>query len=160
MIKKYTHGFVVGKFMPLHAGHIFLLETAQARCQKLTVLIFMQPDDPIPGDIRLGWITEKFPDADVICNADILPRDQSGSKFWDIWMKSIEEHCQDRKFEAVFSSETYGQRLARDLGAEHVEVDPNRIKHPVSGSSIRDDPEAHMNFVPESVRSYYREQLS
>ena len=55
-MKKYNHGFVLGKFMPLHSGHIFLLETAKKQCNKLTILLCAQPDDPIPGAIRLKWL--------------------------------------------------------------------------------------------------------
>jgi cytidyltransferase-like protein len=35
--KKYKHGLALGKFMPLHAGHIYLLKTAQENCQALTI---------------------------------------------------------------------------------------------------------------------------
>lgn len=158
-MKKYNHGFVLGKFMPLHAGHVFLLETAEAQCEKLTILVFTEPNDPIPGDIRLHWVRQQFPGADIVHHAKPLPRDASQTAFWDVWRKSIEEHCEGRIFEAVFSSEAYGQRLAKDLKAEHVAVDLDRIKYPVSGTDIRNDPGAYVEFIPEIVRTYYRDQL-
>ena len=33
-----THGLVIGKFYPLHAGHEHLVTTAADRCDRLTVV--------------------------------------------------------------------------------------------------------------------------
>ena len=49
-------GLVLGKFLPLHKGHIELVNFARQRCDELTVLICSTTSEPIPGLIRLGWI--------------------------------------------------------------------------------------------------------
>lgn len=159
IVKKYNHGFVLGKFMPLHTGHIYLLETAQSQCEKLTILVCTQPGDPIAGSIRYDWIRKQFPKADAVHHHVLLPRDQTQSAFWNIWKESIEKHCQGRKFEVVFSSESYGQRLADDWNVEHVEVDSKRIKYPISGTAIRNNPSAYKEFIPEIVKPYYKAYL-
>jgi HTH-type transcriptional repressor of NAD biosynthesis genes len=159
-MKQYVHGLVVGKFMPLHSGHIFLLETALSRCQQLTVIVFSHPDEPIPGDLRVNWVREQFPEAEVVHHADPLPRDPDGSSHWDVWKQSIAAHCIGRKFDVVFSSEAYGQRLASDFNAEHVEVDRKRVTHPVSGTDVRDDPSAFRDFIPENVKPFFSDQLT
>lgn len=146
--------------MPLHTGHIFLLETALDQCEDLTVLIFTRSDDPIAGVLRINWVREQFPMADVIHHSKSLPRDESGSDNWDVWQKSIAEHCAGRDFDAVFSSEAYGQRLAFDLNAEHIEVDRLRKIYPVSGTDVRNNPRDYREFIPEVVRPYFSDQLS
>ena len=158
-MKKYSHGLVVGKFMPLHTGHVFLLEAALEQCDKLTVLIFSRPDEPIPGELRVGWVSEQFPKAEVLHHFKTLPKDESGSGNWDIWKQSIVEHCAGREFDAVFSSETYGQRLADDLKVVHVEVDRLRRIYPVSATDVRNNPKEFRQFIPEIVRPYYSDQL-
>lgn len=141
--------------MPLHAGHIFLLNTAQEQSEKLTILLCSQPDDPIPGELRLGWLEKQFPDADVVHHPEPLPRDQTRPDFWELWKKSILEHCPGQTFDAVFSSEGYGPRLAEELGSTHISVDQPRTAYPVSGTDIRNDPLKFWEFIPEIVRPYY-----
>jgi HTH-type transcriptional regulator, transcriptional repressor of NAD biosynthesis genes len=156
VMKKYSHSLVVGKFMPLHTGHVFLLETAMEQCHRLTILVFSQPDESIPGELRVGWVSEQFPKAEVLHHFKPLPRDESGSGYWGVWKKSIAEHCGDREFDAVFS---YGKRLADDLKAEHVEVDRLRKIYPVSGTDVRNNPRDFKEFIPEVVRPYFSDQL-
>jgi HTH-type transcriptional repressor of NAD biosynthesis genes len=74
-------------------------------------------------------------------------------------MESILKYTGDRKFDAVFSSEGYGARLARELGAQNVEVDIKRQKFPVSASQIRSHPKAYKKYIPKVVRSYYKDRL-
>ena len=56
-----TRGFVLGRFMPPHAGHVHLCETARRLVDRLTILVCWQPDDPVPGPLRLQWMRELFP---------------------------------------------------------------------------------------------------
>jgi HTH-type transcriptional repressor of NAD biosynthesis genes len=143
--------------MPLHAGHIYLLNTAQSHCEELTILLCSLPSDPIKGEVRLGWLKAQFPEAHVVHHPKPLPRDQSNPQFWELWRSSIREYCPEEDFDVVFSSEPYGKRLARELNSpHHVEVDVPRQRFPVSGTDIRRDPTAYWEFIPESVRPYYQ----
>ena len=45
-------GFLLGKFMPPHAGHMALIRAARALVDELTVLVCWQPGDPIAGETR------------------------------------------------------------------------------------------------------------
>src|SRR5882757_5149220 len=137
---KFQHGFVLGKFMPLHAGIVYLMETARAKSETLTVLLCSRPDDPIPGDIRFEWLVERFPEVDMVHHPEPLPRDQNDPHFWDLWCRAILEYCPGRQFDAVFSSEAYGSRLAHELQSVPVQVDLDRLAYPVSGTDIRRDP--------------------
>ena len=55
----------------------------------------------------------------------------------------------------VFSSESYGDELARRLGARHVLVDRERRAVPISGERVRADPIGCWEFLPECVRPEY-----
>lgn len=146
--------------MPLHTGHIFLLETAQSSCEKLTILLCSQPDDPILGTIRLEWLKKQFPRADVVHCPEPLPRDQNNPMFWELWRKSIQEYCPGQTFDVIFSSEKYGPRLAKELNSRHIEVDQVRVNFPVSGTDIRNNPKAYREFIPEIVKPYYKQYLN
>jgi hypothetical protein len=84
-----------------------------------------------------------------------LPRDQTNVKFWDLWRESILAHLPGETFDAVFSSEEYGPRLAQELGARSIQVDPSRTTFPVSATDIRTDPVKFEKFIPEIVKPYY-----
>ena len=68
-----TNGFVLGKFMPPHAGHVHLCETARHLVDTLTILVSSLPDDSIPGPLRLEWMRQLFPDCLVIGHESAEP---------------------------------------------------------------------------------------
>jgi NadR type nicotinamide-nucleotide adenylyltransferase len=147
-----TTGLIIGKFLPPHRGHAFLVETALGQADRLTVLVCSLPDEPIPGERRVGWLREMFPGLDVRHHNDENPSwPHEHPRFWEIWTASIRRHVPWGP-DVVFSSEDYGEELARRLGARHVLVDRERRAYPVSGAAIRDDPVRHWRFVPECVR--------
>ena len=53
-------GLVIGKFMPLHKGHIALIDFAAARCDEVIVSMSYSNNDPIAPGLRLEWIKEQF----------------------------------------------------------------------------------------------------
>lgn len=156
-MKPYQHGFVVGKFLPLHNGHVFLIDEAVAACERLTILLLSQPDESIAGSVRLSWLQLLYPGCTIIHHDIPLPRDSSGYGHWDTWLESILRLCTD-DYDAVFSSEAYGATLAADLSADHVLVDQARDQVPISGTTIRQDPSLHFQYLPAIVQTYYENQ--
>ncbi|MDH7974743.1 AAA family ATPase [Sphingomonas sp. AR_OL41] len=150
-----TRGFVLGKFMPPHGGHQLLCETARALVDELTILVCWLPDDPIPGALRLGWMRELFPDCRVLGHDAVVPQQpEEHPDFWSIWHDIIVA-AHPEPVDIVFASEPYGARLAYDLGARFVPVDPDRDGAAVSGSAVRADPWQHWDHLPPPVRGHY-----
>lgn len=56
--------------------------------------------------------------------------------------------------DAVFSSEAYGEELARRFDAMPVRVDLDRRGVPVSGTAVRADPVAHWRWLSPAVRAW------
>lgn len=141
--------------MPLHYGHMHLIDTARKACEKLTIMLFCLEGDQIPCLTREKWLRETYPEENIITNTDTLPRDDSGVEHWDVWMDSIRTHTKEASFGAVFSSESYGESLAEELDATHVMVDTKRTVVPISGTEIRKNPTKYQKYLPECVRAYY-----
>jgi NadR type nicotinamide-nucleotide adenylyltransferase len=57
--------------------------------------------------------------------------------------------------DAVFSSEPYGDELARRFGAVHVCVDPARGEVPVSGTAVRADPVRYWDMLAPPTRAWF-----
>lgn len=150
-----THGVVLGRFMPPHNGHRYLIDFA-ARCvDRLSVLVGTLSSDPIDGLLRYRWMREMFPDVNVIHITEENPRARKGSPdSYRIWARGITENAgSDIRY--VFASEDYGFRLAEELGAVYVPVDPARTVFPVSASMVRRNPMGTWEFIPPTVRPYF-----
>lgn len=148
-------GMLLGKFMPLHAGHEHLIRTALENCDLLTILVCSLEREPIPGAVRHDWMEMTFPQARVIDVRDEVPQEPSEHPdFWNIWRNLVNKyHPED--IDVVFSSEDYGDQLARELGADHFCVDKPRLTYPISGTKMRENPYANWDFISHIVRPYF-----
>lgn len=146
---------LLGKFLPPHEGHRYLVDFARRYCDRLTVLVCSIPSEPIDGALRFYWMRRMFPDCEVVHVQDDLPQEPADAPdFWEQWRTAIRERLPTGP-DFVFASEDYGERLAAELGAEFVPVDIGRELVPVSGTAIRQDPMTHWAFIPREVRPYF-----
>ena len=153
-----TRGFVLGKFMPPHAGHMHLCETARRLVDRLTILVCWLPDDPIPGPQRLAWMRALFPDCRVVGHGAVVPQaPEDEPDFWPIW-RGIVRAAHPEPIDRVFAGEAYGKRLAEEVGGAFILVGP-RVFPAVSGSAVRDDPRVHWPALPAPVRAYYAQKI-
>jgi NadR type nicotinamide-nucleotide adenylyltransferase len=151
---------VLGKFLPPHAGHVYLCEFARRWASELTIVVGTLPREPIPGTLRADWMRELFPSDNVIHLSDDLPEEPSQHPdFWALWRAAL-LRVLPAPPDVVFASETYGAQLALVLGARFVMVDLARSVVPISGTSIRDDPMAHWRHIPRCVRPYFAKRVS
>jgi NadR type nicotinamide-nucleotide adenylyltransferase len=158
-----TTGLIIGKFMPLHLGHQYLVDFARGYADHVIVMMCSIKSEPIPGDIRYKWAQEAFYGAEVIHVTEELPQHPSEHPdFWDLWkaacFKAIRKdihHYSEKSVDYIFASEDYGFKLAEVLGAKYVPVDHARELVPVSGTKIREDPFKYWEYLPRVVRLYY-----
>ena len=151
-------GFVLGKFMPPHLGHVFMCDFARAYCRRLTILVCSLKDDPVPGVLRYRWMQALFPGCDVKwCQEDLPQAPEDHPDFWPIWRDVVARYAGSP--DVVFASEDYGARLAAETGARFVPVDRARQVVPVSATMIRNDPFRHWDFLPVPVRPYYAKRV-
>src|SRR5918999_1016583 len=149
-----SHGLVLGKFLPYHAGHAHLIRTARPQVDALTVLVCSLAREPIPGGHRYQWVRASHPDCRVVHVSEEVPQaPEDDPRFWDIWTDLIRRHAGE--VDVVFTSESYGDELAARLRARHVCVDATRGAVAVSGTAVRADPMAHWHYIPEVVRPYF-----
>ena len=150
-----TTGMVLGKFMPPHMGHKYLIDFARNYVENLTVLVGTLISEPIPGDLRHRWVKELFPDVNVLHLTDENPQyPEEHPDFWQIWHDSIRRLIPSGP-DYVFASEDYGWKLAEILGAEFVPVDVGREIVPISGTAVRDNPYENWQYIPECVKPYF-----
>lgn len=150
-----THGVILGRFMPPHNGHRYLIDFGRHVANHLTVFLCSLPRDPIPGALRMRWMGELFPSVRLVHITEENPRankQQPGAH--RIWAEAIARNMPDG-VDYVFASEQYGLDLSAELGAHFVPVDPSRSLFPVSGSAVRAAPMTYWDYLPEPVRPYF-----
>jgi NadR type nicotinamide-nucleotide adenylyltransferase len=155
------HGLVVGRFYPPHAGHHHLISTAAAACDRVTVVVAPHSGESIPLGLRLAWLRsvhEAEANVRFVGHYDDHPVDYADPRAWDA-------HCAlfaaavSEPVDAVFTSEEYGDELARRFGALHVAVDRDRSTVPVSGTAVRADPVANWAFLEPQVRRWFTRRV-
>ncbi len=150
-------GLVIGKFMPLHRGHQALIEFALQFVDELDVVVCTLKSEPIPPGIRLQWMREVAPTANVIHLDEELPQtSQETVNFWNLWETAL-KRVTGRPHDYVFASEPYGQKLAEVMGATFVPFERQSI--PTSGTAIRENPLANWEFIPRPVRPYFAKRI-
>ncbi|MFP4065915.1 MAG: adenylyltransferase/cytidyltransferase family protein, partial [Spirochaetaceae bacterium] len=155
-----THGVIIGRFMPPHAGHQYLVDFGRNMCSRLTVFVCTLDSEPIDGRLRFRWMQELFPEVEMVHITEEIPEARKDSPMAvPIWARTIRTHLAAPP-SLVFASEDYGASLARELGARFVPVDPARRQFPVSATMIRENPLANWDYIPEPVRPYFLRRVS
>jgi HTH-type transcriptional regulator, transcriptional repressor of NAD biosynthesis genes len=153
-------GLVLGKFYPLHTGHIELINFALPSCDELIVLLCASDKELIAGEVRLKWIKETFKETNKIKPFLLLYSDHdlpntsiSSKEVSKLWADKIRKELP--KIDIVFSSEQYGDYLAQYLNCQHISYDVSRAKNPVSATVIRENPLKHWNEIAPAARNYF-----
>ncbi len=149
------NGVILGRFMPPHTGHLFLIDFARSMVDRLYVLVCTLESEPIPGDVRYRWVRELAPNCTVIHITEENPaaaRGQTGAT--GIWADTVRKAVPEG-ITHVFASEDYGWDLAYLLEAQFVPVDTNRSNIPVSASMIRENPYRYWQYIPPPVRPWF-----
>ena len=158
-------GLVIGKFMPPHAGHQYLIDFAREFVEDLTVQVCAHPGgtraEPIPGPLRYAWVRDSFGGVRVVLNDDENPQEPADcpDRFWEIWRESLLARM-DRPPDYLFASDAYGLKLAEILGARYLPVDPRRELVPISGTAIREDPMRHWDYLLPEARPYFARRVA
>lgn len=136
-------GLILGKFAPFHKGHQYLLEYALERVDKLYVLVYN--DEGISGVSlynRARWIREIYSDNEkeiIVIEGDHSPTIDDHSeeciRIQDDYIVSV----MPEKITHFFSSEWYGEHVAKALGAKNCIVDIDRTIVPISATKIREN---------------------
>jgi NadR type nicotinamide-nucleotide adenylyltransferase len=153
-MKPFQTGVVIGKFYPPHRGHKFLIETALAQVERLTVIVCEHEGEVIPGHLRAAWLREIHPEARVLLIQDIYDADDD-SELWARltieWLGHVPDVC--------FTSEYYGTTWAHYMGCRHVLVDQARQAIPISATRIRRAPLEHWEFLEPQVRAHFAKRV-
>ena len=144
-------GFYGGKFLPMHKGHLYCIDTAAKQVDHLTVIMFVNGDEEIAAKKDNHSpeleIAARVRQAERVCAlypnvefhvVDVMDAKlPDGSEDWDAETPLVRRYVPHMDF--VFSSEPrYGAYFSRAYPeATHVIVDAERKTYPISSTMIR-----------------------
>ena len=156
----------MGKFLPPHRGHEYLINFAAGFADAVTVHVCPTKTDSIPGALRYRWMCESFAGREnirVVYNPDPLPQtpEEDPQNFWWLWRRSLlARQPEGKEPDFVFASEQYGFRLAEVLGAVYIPVDHLRSRFPTSGTAIRENPGDQWEYLLPATRPYFAKRVA
>jgi NadR type nicotinamide-nucleotide adenylyltransferase len=154
----HRRGLTLGKFAPLHKGHQFLIETALAEVDDLTVIIYDCPETtPVPLSVRADWLRRLYPSVQVVEAWDGPLEVGDTPEIRRMHEDYVLERLKIRNVTHFYSSEFYGEHMSRALGAVNRVVDAARATVPISATQIRADPLAARAFLDPLV---YRDLIT
>jgi HTH-type transcriptional repressor of NAD biosynthesis genes len=172
VVKQWRRGLVVGKFCPLHRGHMLVIDSALAACDEVLVISYSKPE--FAGCARAqreAWLRALYPALAPLVLDDAhlaslpggaglrLPDNDAPDAVQRAFCATLCLDVLGLTVDAVFTSEDYGDGFARALSAlftarracatpvRHVSVDRARARVAVSGTAIRADPHALRAFL-------------
>lgn len=161
----FNKGFVFGKFYPLHKGHLAMIEFALTQCRYLDIVVCCSDKEFIPSSIRASWIKESLSDKQNInvieynyCEQNLPNTSVAGRDVSAIWSGVFKELLSGT--ELVVTSEPYGDLVAEYMHVKHILFDPERNRHPVSASAIREDILQRWDYLPSSVQCHFQRTVS
>jgi len=145
-------GFYGGKFLPMHRGHLYCIDTAAKQCDHVTVIMFVNGDDELrvlsknPQDetLSLDYRTAQvkrvcalYKNVDFVIIDVLKLKKPDGTEDWDAETPLVRKYVP--KMDYVYSSEPqYGEYFKRAYPeATHIIVDAKREKYPISSTMIR-----------------------
>lgn len=168
----FERGLIIGKFMPFHRGHEYLIRFAMQHCDTLDVIVCTNRQEPLEGHRRWQCVARSLAGlqeckVNVLWYQNDLPQEPEGitdEAFWKAWVRGVTNEVHYLKgigprgrvqYDALFASEDYAWRFARELGAEYVPVNPIRSIVPISATKIRENPLAYWEYLTEEAREDY-----
>jgi len=152
-----VNALVLGKFKPLHLGHVHVIQTALRNYDHVTVVVCGTRSDKKLYKNRIGWIENMFSyeegrdkikvvyfDSTHLCQSDI-PSEQN-TKPW------VDAMQQFGPFDAIVHSAEYGTLMAEMMNIVSYAVDPERKIWKISGTQIRNDPYYYWHFIAPTAK--------
>jgi HTH-type transcriptional regulator, transcriptional repressor of NAD biosynthesis genes len=157
-------GLVLGKFYPLHNGHLALINFAAARCDELYVLLCASDKETIPGSIRLKWLKDTVAHDENIqpvlfnySETDLPNTSIPSQEAATAWSNVIKQLVPAP--DIFFSSEAYGELVAGYLNCIHISFDPHRLQNPINANVIRNHPLQHWKDIAPAARPYFTKKV-
>lgn len=152
-----SHGLLIGKFYPPHAGHHAVIRRASTECRRVTVVVMASAAETIALSDRVSWLRAEHANDDNVSVVGIpcdCPLDLGSQTVWAAQVAAIRAAvCQltTDPVDALYCGDQYGDELAARLSAKHVDVE--RMRGGASARVARADLGAAWTILAPATRA-------
>lgn len=169
---KKTVGFMGGKFLPFHLGHVYVILAASNQVDELYVVLSSSKNRDreicerdgikhIPANARLSWIGESLNNLENVKIIHIEDDQWDANYDWEEGANMIKKAI-GKPIDFVFSSEKdydkYFSKFYPD--AKHIVVDDKRKTVTISATEMRRNLFDNWDKLPNCVRSYFTKKVA
>lgn len=165
-IKKYKKALVIGKFMPLHKGHIGLINFACENAEMVLVCVLAHRKECIPLDRRVNWVKDSMlagvvSACGLMYDADVLNSSSNSDIESSIaWAEYLKNQLEDfESIDVVVGSEQYVKFIAEYLGIQYLIYDDKRLQINISATTIKNDVIKNWDYLAPSVKRTYAKHI-
>lgn len=163
MKKQYHRALVIGKFQPLHKGHLALIDFAKEQADYVTVCVLAHDGELIPLEQRVEWVKKSFYLNNEISvggysyDPKILTESsESDLKSSHEWAEYLCEVCEDfSEVDVIVGSEQYVKYMADYVGIHHLVYDEKREMLRISATDIKSDVLRYWDYLSPAVKQGY-----
>jgi HTH-type transcriptional repressor of NAD biosynthesis genes len=164
---KKTVGFIGGKFLPFHLGHVYAIIAASNQVDDLYVVVSSSKNRDrelcerdgikyIPAEIRLSWLGECLNNLENVKIIHIEDDKWDSNYDWAAGAEMIKKAI-GKPIDYVFSSETsYNKHFQKYYPtSKHIVVDDSRKTVTISATEMRRNLYANWDKLPNCVKAYF-----
>lgn len=184
---KHKIGIVVGKFYPLHTGHINLIQTASTMCEKVIVVVSHHAEKckelfeesnmktDLTAKDKLTIVQKSFQNqreliVPILVDESKIPQYPNGWQAWsDLVKETISTHVRlnalipefdfnDVSFFINENDDVAGYK--HYFGADTVVLDSKRSEFDISATKVRNDPFKYWDFIPRASRYFLTPKIA
>lgn len=172
MVNKKTVGFIGGKFLPFHLGHVYVILAASNQVDELYVVVSSSKNRDrelckrdgikyIPADVRLSWIGECLNNLENIKIIHIEDEHWDADYDWEEGANLIKKAI-GKPIDFVFSSEnTYSEYFQKYYpNSKHIVIDDKRKTVTISATDMRKNLYDNWDKLPNCVKSYFTKKIA
>jgi HTH-type transcriptional regulator, transcriptional repressor of NAD biosynthesis genes len=154
----YKNCLIIGKFMPPHKGHEYMIRFAKNYASDVHVVVDCLEGQTISPLIRKQWL-EDIAGIKVYALNKFMPQDPSETpQFWEIW-KSTLLNTLGFKPDLTIAAMDYGWELAKVMECDFVPIDIARETFPVSATMLRENAFQNWDFLMDSAKPYFLKKI-
>jgi len=152
-MKKYKNCLVIGKFMPPHKGHEYMIRFAQEFAEQVHVVVDCVKGQPMEPIVRKQWLEDEIRGIKAYALPNFMPQDPSETPdFWPIWKNALFNALDGVKPDLIVAAMDYGYELASVMDCEFIPVDISRESFPVSATMLRQNVYENWDFLIDSAK--------
>ena len=167
-------GLIIGKFLPIHNGHLFFINKAATQMDKLVVIVDENPvaDKKIAEKAgikypdlltRTKWMTSIFKDVEHV---EVLAMSEEGISEpphgWKEWSDRVKETTKDFGITHIYTSDiSYKEGYEKYFPEwEHIFFDNDRTATDgISATQVRANLPEYWGKLPSVVRAFYTKKI-